>query len=131
MENQSAVPLRELVVAVAGPQTTFDNRKSWLARAARHANVSFRSVKAVFYNEIDDPNHPAVLLLRYAAERRAQADAQARTEAVETVRRLLALRDALAASDPQMHQPQIDALDSALRRMVGDPLPGNLRGDSR
>lgn len=132
-EEASAVSLRGLVVAVAGPQQASDNRKSLIARAARNAGISFRSVKAVWYNEIDDPNHAVVRLLQHAAERRTKADAAAnaaaRREALQTFRRLLAMRDALAAKDEAFHRADIDALECALGSMVGEPLPGNFPGD--
>jgi hypothetical protein len=65
--------MRELVAAVAGPREFSDTRQSWLNRAARRAGISYRTVKAIFYGEIEQPNHPSIRLLRHAAQQRAQA----------------------------------------------------------
>lgn len=60
--------VRNLVAAVAGPREWSDNRKSWLARAARRAGITSRQAKSLFYGEITDPNHKAARLMRDAAE---------------------------------------------------------------
>lgn len=60
--------LRELVAAVAGPRQWSDTRESWLNRAARKAGISYRQAKALFYEEIKDPNHRSARLMRDAAE---------------------------------------------------------------
>lgn len=129
MPEISSDAVRGLVAAVAGPQLHSDNRKSWLARAARKAGISFRQIKSLFYGEIRDPNHRSVRLLRDAAESRAAADAQARAEVIKNFRALLALRDSLVASDQAFNQPQINALEHALGLMVGDVGARALRRD--
>lgn len=59
--------VRELVALVAGPREWSDNRKSWLARAARRAGISFRQCKSLFYGEITDVSHRSARLMRDAA----------------------------------------------------------------
>jgi hypothetical protein len=66
------VSMRELVEAVAGPRLVSDTRETWLRRAARRADLSFRSIKAVFYGEVTDPRHPTIRLLQIAAAQRGQ-----------------------------------------------------------
>ena len=75
--NEGAT-MRELIVAVAGQRQWSDTRESWLARAARKAGVSYRQAKAIYYNEIKDPNHRSVRLMRDAAELAQQYEIIAR-----------------------------------------------------
>ena len=46
-----SLALRSELVALAGPLDWRDNRKSWLAKAARRAGISVRAAKAIFYGE--------------------------------------------------------------------------------
>jgi len=65
------VDVRELISSVAGPRSWSDTRKSWLARAARRAGISYRQCKSLFYAEITDHNHRSARLMRDAAEKLA------------------------------------------------------------
>ena len=127
MENESAMSARVLVATAAGLQEECSNRKSWLAQAARNTRLSFRSIKSVWYGEIDDPNHPTIRILKYTAAQRAKEKAAERAEVIENFRRLLAMRDALVAKDAEFNQPQIDALEYSLGLMVGDVGAGEIR----
>ncbi len=69
MLSEKTSDLRNLVNIVAGPRTWADTRDSWLARAARRAKISHRTVKAIWYGEITDPEHRAAHRLRAAADR--------------------------------------------------------------
>lgn len=115
MEKSSAVALRALVAAVAGPPRVFDNRKSWLAYAARKAGISFRTVKAIFYGEIDNPEHPSVRLMRYAAAERAKALA----ERYESIAR------SMDVADPDFYCADVLGLIDAARVLRGLDLPGD------
>lgn len=113
MSEMLSVNGRDLVAAVAGPREWGDNRKSWFARAARRANLHPRTVKAVFYGEIKDPEHRSI--------RRLETEAQRRAGALQD--RLQAMSDRLRnSSDPDFYVEDIAALDRAaafLRRMAG------------
>jgi hypothetical protein len=112
MEKRS---MRELVAAVAGPREFSDNRKSWLNRAARRAGISFRSVKAVFYAEITDPNHHAVRLLQCAARERAGALAG----------RFETIAQNMEAADPDFYRADVVALIDVARALRGTDRTGN------
>jgi homogentisate 1,2-dioxygenase len=67
MEKRSEMSARQSIAIVAGP---FEgNRKSWLARVPRKVStVTFRTVKALWYGEIENPDHWAARDIRRAAE---------------------------------------------------------------
>jgi hypothetical protein len=69
-ENQSGVKnVRREIAIVAGPKDWGDTRESWLARVPRKIKtVSFRTVKALWYGEITDPEHWAARDIRREAE---------------------------------------------------------------
>lgn len=102
--------MRELVAAVAGPREWGDTRESWLARAARRANVSYRQAKALFYGEITDPEHKAARRMRIAAGRH---------EAEQLAHRFETLAVALDVRDAGFHSPDIAALVHAARALRG------------
>lgn len=108
-EKASAgTPMRDAVSVLAGQWGPVETRESWLARAARRAGVSYRTIKAVWYGEIDNPDHKAAQQILEAAERHG------RREAGELAARLETLTSALRAIDEDFHGPQIDALSSAV-----------------
>lgn len=108
--------VRELVAAAAGPQQFSDNRKSWLARAARNSGLSYRTIRAIFYGEIDDARHPAIQLL----------EARARTQAL--ARRFETIARGLETIDADFHRASIDQLVDAARALRGVDRAGD-RGD--
>jgi hypothetical protein len=61
--------VRTEIAIVAGPREWGDTRESWLARVPRRVStVTFRTVKALWYGEITDPEHWAARDIREAAE---------------------------------------------------------------
>ena len=76
-EKSSEGAMRELVTAVAGTRGWNETLEAWLARAARQAGVTYRQAKALFYREIDDPEHKAARRMKLAAERKAKQEAGA------------------------------------------------------
>src|SRR5579859_5364913 len=90
---------------IAGP---FDgNRKGWLARAARKADVSYRQIKALYYGEILDPKHSVATGVLTAAEQ-ARID-ETRRNASEVAQYLARYAEGLAAVDENFHSEQINA----------------------
>lgn len=111
LEKVSGVQaMRELIAAVAGPVEDFDNRKSWLARAADEAGVSYRAIKTLFYGERHPPNPEVVRKLKEAAGR---YEAQRLAERFEGLARSLNVRD------EDFHREDVSALLSAARALRG------------
>src|ERR1700749_4571694 len=106
--------VRKEIAVVAGPRDWGDTRESWLARVPRKVStVSFRTVKALWYGEIDDPEHWAARDIRRAAEaiQAGRKDVEALATQYETI------IGGLNARDPDFHSPEIAALLGALRQL--------------
>jgi len=106
--------VRREIAIVAGERGWGDTRESWLARVPRRVStVSFRTVKALWYGEIDDPEHWAARDIRRAAEaiRAGRKEADALATQFETI------IGGLNARDPDFHSPEIAALLGALRQL--------------
>lgn len=58
------------VATVAGERTWGDTRDSWFERASVRSGLPFRTIRAIYYSEITDPEHEAMITLKKAAERR-------------------------------------------------------------
>ena len=58
--------MKQAIVALAGPRDWFGNRQSWIAKSARAAGISYRSAKALFYEETQCPNRTVVGMVRAA-----------------------------------------------------------------
>jgi hypothetical protein len=97
---------RDLVAAVAGPRSFNDTRQSWLNRAARRAGLSYRTVRGIFYGEIDKPDHPCVRLLQIEAKRRTDAMDEIASR-IETVAR------SMHKTDPDFYGADCAALFEA------------------
>lgn len=107
-----ALQWRDEIAAIAGPMLTGDTRESWLARAARKANISFRHAKALFYGEIVDPKVSVALSVIVVA-------AQARKEARALASRFESLAGAMNAADQDFYSEEVLALLDASRRLRG------------
>ena len=106
--------VRKEIAIVAGPRGWGDTRESWLARVPRKVStVTFRTVKALWYGEIDDPEHWAARDIRRAAD--AIQDGRKEAEALAT--QYETILGGLNARDPDFHSPEIAALVSALRTL--------------
>lgn len=113
--------VRKEIAIVAGPRDWGDTRESWLARVPRMVRkalgteketITFRTVKALWYGEIDDPDHWAVRDIRRAADLIA-----ARKEATALAVQYETIIGGLNARDPDFHSPEIAALVSVLRQL--------------
>ena len=105
--------MRELVAVVAGERGWGETRESWLARAARHAGVSYRQTKALFYGEITDPEHRAARRMKAAAEKDGKQEAEALAQRFETIAR------SINAADQDFHSADVAALLHAARALRG------------
>lgn len=116
MEKASGVKsVRRDIAIVAGPKEWGDTRESWLARVPRKVpTVPFRTVKALFYGEIDDPEHWAARDIRRAAE-----IIEARNEAAALAQQYETIAGGLLAKDQDFYSSDAAALVRAARILRG------------
>jgi hypothetical protein len=114
-KKQESVMRKEIAI-LAGPRDWGVTRESWLARVPeRVQTVTFRTVKALWYGEITDPDHWAARDIRRAVELlKAQREAEQYAGQLETIIR------GLNVTDPNFHQPTVAALIGALGRLRGE-----------
>jgi hypothetical protein len=114
-ENHSGVSkVRREIAIVAGPKNWGDTRESWLARVPRNVRtVSFRTVKALWYGEITDPEHWAARDIRREAEL-----IQAKREAAELASQYQQIAGGMRAADENFYSTEIDRLER-LARIIG------------
>lgn len=121
-------PMREVIAAIAGPRSDFDNRKSWLADAARKAGVTPRMMKALWYGEITDDEHKAARRVREKAQRLKAAKEHGRRQAVDLAARFDTAARALAAKDAHFHRDDIAGLVAVARILRGVDSSGTGEG---
>lgn len=114
-ENQSGVSsVRREIAIVAGPKDWNDTRESWLARVPKRVKtVSFRTVKALWYGEIEDPNHWAARDIRREAE-----IVEAKREAAALAQQYQQIAGGMRAQDEIFFSAEIDRLER-LARIIG------------
>ena len=106
--------VRREIAIVAGPRDWSDTRESWLARVPRRVKtVSFRTVKALWYHEIQDPNHWAARDIRREAE-----IIEAKREAAELAKQYQQIAGGMRARDENFYSAEIDRLER-LARIIG------------
>lgn len=126
MEKQSGLKMSAVdwsaeIETIAGPYS--GNRKSWLAKAARKADTSFRQIKALYYRETIDPRSSVADRIKAAATEARMKEA--RRDALQVADLLNRHAQALASVDADFHRNDIDALVTTARILGG----GNSTGD--
>lgn len=121
-EMSSAAEASTLLRVVAGPREASDKIKSLIRRAARRLHWSPSRTKDVWYQDARRIDATEMDQLR---------DVAVQVEIETTKQRLLAMRNGLAATDPQFHRETIDALERALRGMGCEVDALGLRQDRR
>lgn len=126
MEKQSGLKMSAVdwsaeIETIAGPYS--GNRKSWLAKAARKADTSFRQIKALYYRETIDPRSSVADRIKAAATEARMKEA--RRDALQVADLLNRHAEALASVDADFHRNDIDALVTTARILGG----GNGTGD--
>lgn len=103
--------VRTEIAIVAGPRDWGDTRESWLARVPRRVtSVTFRTVKALWYGEIDDPQHWAAREIRKEASRiLEQREREQQAATYET------MAAGMLARDEDFHSEDVRALVHAAR----------------
>lgn len=111
MSEKSSV--REEIALIAGPREWGDTRESWLSRVNRRVpTVSFRTVKALWYGEIQDQDHWAARDIR-----RAAAELKGREETRSLADQFERVAGGLRVTDEDFHRDTIAALVSAARAL--------------
>jgi hypothetical protein len=100
---------------IAGPFG--GNRKSWLARAARTAQVPFRQIKALYYGESSDPKHSVGEKILTAAQQARISEARKDAAVVAEIYRRHA--EALAGGSQNTDRTEVAALLTAARILSG------------
>lgn len=113
--SEEASGMRALIGAVAGPRQWSDTRESWLNRAARRSNLTYRTIKAIWYGEISDAGNRSIRLLQHAAKQRANALSG----------RLEEIARGMESTDAHLYRQDISALISAVRALRGVDCPGD------
>jgi hypothetical protein len=99
--------VRKEIAIVAGPKNWDDTRESWLARVPRKVStVTFRTVKALWYGEIQDPMHWAARDIRRAAEL-----IEGRRETAELAEKYQTIIGGLRAADENFYREEISRLE--------------------
>lgn len=111
----AAVNWQEQIERIAGPYD--GNRKSWLSRAAKRANTTYRLMKGLYYGEYKNPGFTVANSILSAADQ-ARID-EARRDAQKVVGIYESSAARLTSIDPDFHREQIDALVSAARILRG------------
>lgn len=116
MENQSGErSVRREIAIVAGQRDWGDTRESWLARVPRKVStVTFRTVKSLWYGEIDDPEHWAARDIRRAAEL-----IEARKEATALAEQYQTIAGGMRAQDENFYRTEINRLERLARIISG------------
>ena len=107
--------MRKEIAILAGPRGWDDTRESWLSKVCKAVpTVSYRTVKAIWYAEIQDPDHWAIRDIR-----RAVAVIEAQQHAKEVAGQLESLLAGPNAANPALDRASTAALVSALRALRG------------
>lgn len=113
LEKSSKMSTREAIAVLAGPYN--GNRNRWLANATKAVKgVTFRTMRSLWNNEIEDPNHLAALAVKNRAE-----VIKAKREAAELAVQFQAIAGGMLAQDEDFYRPQIDRLERLVRIIGG------------
>lgn len=114
-QSRGVSSVRREIAIVAGPRDWCDTRESWLARVPRKVQtVTFRTVKALWYGEITDPEHWAARDIRRAAEL-----IEAKQEAANLASQFQTIAGGMRATDENFYSADIDRLERLARIIRG------------
>jgi hypothetical protein len=105
-DMSSVSEAQTLVQRVAAPREATDSVKAAIVRAARRLGWKFTRTREIWYGHARRID---------AAEMDALREAAGRMEARLLISNLLVMRERLSKTDADFNQPQIVALDNALR----------------
>lgn len=121
-EKQSGVSVvRRDIAVVAGPRDWNDTRESWLAKVPKRVKtVSFRTVKALWYGEINDPKHWAARDIRREAE-----IIEAKREASVLGKQYQQIAEGMRIQNENLYRTEIDRLERLARIIGGSDRTGD------
>lgn len=109
--SEIAVEMRNSITALAGERGWSETRERWLERAARTADISFRTARSLFYGSDHEPRASAVERVRAAvAKMDTQREAKAVDEYQILLRRIATLEAALRKTDADYNRSGVDGL---------------------
>jgi len=124
LEKRSGVfCMRTEIALIAGPRAWGDTKLSWLARVPREVKkllgteketISFRTVKSLWFGEIENPDHHAARDVRRAAE-----IVKARNDAQTLAAKYKTLVGAMNATNPGIYSEEIARLERVARLLCG------------
>lgn len=112
-EKLCSMSAREAIAEIAGAREWGDTRESWLARVSRRVpSVPYRTVRSLWYGEIDDPKHWAARELRREVARRRTAK-----EIADHAATMKQRAEALRATDTDFFDAEISRLEQLVARL--------------
>lgn len=111
--------MRHEIATIAGPREWNDTRESWLNKVCRKVpSIPFRTVKALWYGEIHNPDHRAARELK-----RVAADIIACQEASALAAQFNSIAGGLLEKDTEFFSEDIAALRSLARKLGAQNSP--------
>lgn len=104
--------VREAMVILAG-KPGYGEQPRWLQAVAEAADISVRTARSLWRNEINDPEHWAIKKVRREAEL-----TEARKEATALAKQYTAIAGGMRAQDEDFYRAEIDRLER-LARIIG------------
>ena|SRR6185503_210155 len=120
--------MREEIECLVGPRQWGDTRESWLSRVPKvvksllgtqSETVSFRTVRALWYGEISDPEHSAARDVRRAAEL-----SRARKSALDLAGKYRQIAGDMSAADKAFFSEQVTRLELVASKLCGGDRAG-------
>jgi len=114
MSEKSSV--REEIALIAGPRQWGETRERWFSRVHKQVpTVSYRTIRALWYGEIQADDHWAARDIRNAADEVRKG--QARQTARKLADQFEQIAGGLSVTDQDFHSDTIAALVSAARAL--------------
>lgn len=120
LEKLSKMSVREAMITLGDGVPGYGELPRWLNTIARHANISFRTARSLWNNEIKNPNHLAAREIKRLAQLK-----EARRDALMVAEFFDRRAAKLASIDPDFYRNDIDAFVEAARAIRD----GNRAGD--
>jgi hypothetical protein len=110
LEKLSKMSVREAMITLADGVPGHGELPRWLTTIARKANISFRTARSLWNNEITNPDHLAAREIKRLAQIK-----EARRDALMAAEFFDRRAATLASIDPDFHRHEIDAFVEAAR----------------
>lgn len=114
LEKLSKMSVREAMITLGDGVPGYGELPRWLRTVARHANISFRTARSLWNNEIKNPDHLAAREIKRLAQLK-----EARRDALMVAEFFDRRAAALSSIDADFHRSEIDAFVEAARAIRG------------